>query len=146
MSLSRQSSYSSISSDSDFEDNYLIRKLHRDYRHEPFYYDGISDDELHSHLNSEFGKVIDSKKYDVAFSSENLLHDDGGDYVIFDPDVNCQINSICFGDFFGDEEGSYRVDDYIIEKNTMSHYQKVFLIQCLKFAKDLHLWIKTISY
>ena len=51
MSLSL--TFSSISSDSDYEDDYPIRKSYKD---EPFYYDGISDEELHSHLNRELKK------------------------------------------------------------------------------------------
>ena len=52
MSLSR--TFSSISSDSDDEDDYPIRKSHTGYRDEPFYYDGILDEELHFCLNREF--------------------------------------------------------------------------------------------
>ena len=69
---------------------------------EPFYYDGIPDEELHSHLNNEFEKVINLKKYDVAFLTKNLLYDDGGGYVlIFDPYIRCIVPSQWFGHFSG---------------------------------------------
>ena len=64
MSLSL--TFSSISSDSDYEDDYPIRKSYKD---EPFYYDGISDEELHSHLNREFEERVNWIKYGVCFSS-----------------------------------------------------------------------------
>lgn len=60
MSLSGQNSFSSISSsDSDFEDDfYPFRDSPRTYKDEPYYYDGISDDEINYCLNNEFENVI----------------------------------------------------------------------------------------
>ena len=70
MSLSR--TFSSASSDSDYiyEDDYfyLIRKSLGDYRDEPFYYDGISDEELHHRLNIEFEEKVNWERYDIGFS------------------------------------------------------------------------------
>lgn len=85
MSLSRQSSTSSISSSgSDFEDYYPIRDSPITYKDEPYYYDGISDEELHSHLNDGFEYVINLNKYGIAFSSKDILNDEGGDYIYYD--------------------------------------------------------------
>ena len=85
MSLSRQSSASSISSSgSDFEDYYPIRDSPITYKDEPYYYDGISDEELHSHLNDGFEYVINLNKYGIAFSSKDILNDEGGDYIYYD--------------------------------------------------------------
>lgn len=78
MSLSL--TFSSISSDSDYEDDYPIRKSYKD---KPFYCDGISDEELHSHLNREFEERVTWIKYGVCFSSENLLHDDMVVIILF---------------------------------------------------------------
>ena len=36
-------------------------------------------------MNNEFEKVLNSKKYDIAFSSKDLQHDCKGDYIIYDP-------------------------------------------------------------
>ena len=85
MSLSRQSSTSSISSSgSDFEDYYPIRDSPITYKDEPYYYDGISDEELHSHLNDGFEYVINLNKYGIAFSSKDILNYEGGDYIYYD--------------------------------------------------------------
>ena len=82
MSLSRESSTSSISSSgSDFEDYYLFRYSPRTYKDEPYYYYGISDEEIHSCLNNEFKKVINAQKYGIAFSSKDILNDEGGNYI-----------------------------------------------------------------
>lgn len=72
MGLSR--TFSSASSDSDYEDYcfYLIRKSHRDYRDEPFYYDGISDEELHHRLNIEFEEKVNWERYDIGFCEEDI--------------------------------------------------------------------------
>ena len=72
MSLSR--TFSSASSDSDYKDDcfYLIRKSHGDYRDEPFYYDGISDEELHHRLNIEFGEKVNCERYDIGFCEEDI--------------------------------------------------------------------------
>ena len=85
MSLLRQSSTSSIStSASDFEDYYLFRYSPRTYKDEPHYYYGISDEEIHSCLNNEFKKVVNARKYGIAFSSKDILNDEGGDYIYYD--------------------------------------------------------------
>lgn len=94
-----------------------MRYSPRIYKDEPFYYDGIPDEELHFHLNNEFEKVINLKKYDVAFLTKNLLYDDGRGYVIFDPYIRCTVPSKWFGHFINDEEGTYQVDvDFISKK------------------------------
>ena len=51
---------------------YLIRKSHGDYRDEPFYYDGISDEELHHRLNIEFGEKVNCERYDIGFCEEDI--------------------------------------------------------------------------
>ena len=72
MSLSR--TFSSASSDTDYEDDcfHLIRKSHGDYRDEPFYYDGISDEELHHRLNTEFEENVNWERYDIGFCEEDI--------------------------------------------------------------------------
>ena len=72
MSLSR--TFSSTSSDSDYENDYfyLIRKPHGDYRDEPFYYDGISDEELHHRLNIEFEENVNWERYGIGFCEEDI--------------------------------------------------------------------------
>ena len=120
--------FSSISSDSDYEDDYPIRKSYKD---EPFYYDGISDEELHSHLNREFEERVNWIKYGVCFSSENRLHDDGGDYIIYEPYNGCDIvdNNI-HGDFsVKEKEFISLVTKILLKRNTLNQNQKVFLIQ-----------------
>ena len=95
MSLSRQSSTSSISSSgSDFEDYYPIRDSPITYKDEPYYYDGISDEELHSHLNDGFEYVINLNKYGIAFSSKDILNDEGGDYIYYDVEEREAIKEI----------------------------------------------------
>ena len=77
MSLSR--TFSSASSDNDYKDDcfYLIRKSHGDYRDEPFCYDGISDGELHHHLNIEFErslrKRVIGKDMILVFARKTLI-------------------------------------------------------------------------
>ena len=126
MSLSL--TFSSISSDSDYEDDYPIRKSYKD---EPFYYDGISDEELHSHLNREFEERVNWIKYGVCFSSENRLHDDGGDYIIYDPYNGCDIvDTNIHGDFsVKEKEFISLVTKILLKRNTLNQNQKVFLIQ-----------------
>ena len=126
MSLSL--TFSSISSDSDYEDDYQIRKSYKD---EPFYYDGISDEELHSHLNREFEERVNWIKYGVCFSSENRLHDDGGDYIIYEPYDGCDIvDTNIHGDFSVKEmEFISLVTKILLKRNTLNQNQKVFLIQ-----------------
>ena len=126
MSLSL--TFSSISSDSDYEDDYPIRKSYKD---EPFYYDGISDEELHSHLNREFEERVNWIKYGVCFSSENRLHDDGGDYIIYEPYDGCDIvDTNIHGDFSVKEmEFISLVTKILLKRNTLNQNQKVFLIQ-----------------
>ena len=72
MGLSR--TFSSASSDSDYEDYCfdLIRKSHGDYRDEPFYYDGISDEELHHRLNIEFEEKVNWERCDIGFCEEDI--------------------------------------------------------------------------
>ena len=72
MSLSR--TFSSASSDSDYENDCfcLIRKSHGDYRDEPFYYDDISDGELHHHLNIQFEEKVNWERYDIGFCEEDI--------------------------------------------------------------------------
>ena len=72
MSLSR--TFSSTSSDSDYEDHcfYLIRKSHGDYRDEPFYYVGVSDEELRHRLNIEFEEKVNWERYDIGFCEEDI--------------------------------------------------------------------------
>lgn len=120
--------FSSISSDSDYEDDYPIRKSYKD---EPFYYDGISDEELHSHLNREFEERVNWIKYGVCFSSENRLHDDGGDYIIYEPYDGCDIvDTNIHGDFSVKEmEFISLVTKILLKRNTLNQNQKVFLIQ-----------------
>ena len=120
--------FSSISSDSDYEDDYPIRKSYKD---EPFYYDGISDEELHSHLNREFEERVNWIKYGVCFSSENRLHDDGGDYIIYDPYNGCDIvDTNIHGDFsVKEKEFISLVTKILLKRNTLNQNQKVFLIQ-----------------
>ena len=126
MSLSL--TFSSISSDSDYEDDYPIRKSYKD---EPFFYDGISDEELHSHLNREFEERVNWIKYGVCFSSENRLHDDGGDYIIYEPYDGCDIvDTNIHGDFSVKEmEFISLVTKILLKRNTLNQNQKVFLIQ-----------------
>ena len=126
MSLSL--TFSSISSDSDYEDDYPIRKSYKD---EPFYYDGISDEELHSHLNREFEERVNWIKYGVCFSSENRLHDDGGDYIIYEPYNGCDIvDTNIHGDFsVKEKEFISLVTKILLKRNTLNQNQKVFLIQ-----------------
>ena len=126
MSLSL--TFSSISSDSDYEDDYPIQKSYKD---EPFYYDGISDEELHSHLNREFEERLNWIKYGVCFSSENRLHDDGGDYIIYEPYDGCDIvDTNIHGDFSVKEmEFISLVTKILLKRNTLNQNQKVFLIQ-----------------
>lgn len=126
MSLSL--TFSSISSDSDYEDDYPIRKSYKD---EPFYYDGISDEELHSHLNREFEERVNWIKYGVCFSSENRLHDDGGDYIIYEPYDGCDIvDTNIHGDFsVKEKEFISLVTKILLKRNTLNQNQKVFLIQ-----------------
>ena len=126
MSLSL--TFSSISSDSDYEDAYPIRKSYKD---EPFYYDGISDEELHSHLNREFEERVNWIKYGVCFSSENRLHDDGGDYIIYEPYNGCDIvDTNIHGDFsVKEKEFISLVTKILLKRNTLNQNQKVFLIQ-----------------
>ena len=126
MSLSL--TFSSISSDSDYEDDYPIRKSYKD---EPFYYDGISDEELHSHLNREFEERVNWIKYGVCFSSGNRLHDDGGDYIIYEPYDGCDIvDTNIHGDFSVKEmEFISLVTKILLKRNTLNQNQKVFLIQ-----------------
>ena len=120
--------FSSISSDSDYEDDYPIRKSYKD---EPFYYDGISDEELHSHLNREFEERVNWIKYGVCFSSENRLHDDGGDYIIYEPYDGCDIvDTNIHGDFSVKEmEFISLVTKILLKRNTLNQNQKVFSIQ-----------------
>ena len=120
--------FSSISSDSDYEDDYPIRKSYKD---EPFYYDGISDEELHSHLNREFEERVNWIKYGVCFSSENRLHDDGGDYIIYEPYNGCDIvDTNIHGDFsVKEKEFISLVTKILLKRNTLNQKQKVFLIQ-----------------
>ena len=120
--------FSSISSDSDYEDDYPIRKSYKD---EPFYYDGISDEELHSHLNREFEERVNWIKYGVCFSSENRLHDDGGDYIIYEPYSGCDIvDTNIHGDFsVKEKEFISLVTKILLKRNTLNQNQKVFLIQ-----------------
>lgn len=120
--------FSSISSDSDYEDDYPIRKSYKD---EPFYYDGISDEELHSHLNREFEERVNWIKYGVCFSSENRLHDDGGDYIIYEPYNGCDIvDTNIHGDFsVKEKEFISLVTKILLKRNTLNQNQKVFLIQ-----------------
>lgn len=120
--------FSSISSDSDYEDDYPIRKSYKD---EPFYYDGISDEELHSHLNREFEERVNWIKYGVCFSSENRLHDDGGDYIIYEPYDGCDIvDTNIHGDFsVKEKEFISLVTKILLKRNTLNQNQKVFLIQ-----------------
>ena len=126
MSLSL--TFSSISSDSDYEDDYPIRKSYKD---EPFFYDGISDEELHSHLNREFEERVNWIKYGVCFSSENRLHDDGGDYIIYEPYDGCDIvDTNIHGDFsVKEKEFISLVTKILLKRNTLNQNQKVFLIQ-----------------
>ena len=126
MSLSL--TFSSISSDSDYEDDYPIRKSYKD---EPFYYDGISDEELHSHLNREFEERVNWVKYGVCFFSENLLHGDGGDYIIYEPYNGCDIvDTNIHGDFsVKEKEFISLVTKILLKRNTLNQNQKVFLIQ-----------------
>ena len=72
MSLSR--TFSSASSDNDYENDCfcLIRKSHGDYRDEPFYYDDISDGELHHHLNIQFEEKVNWERYDIGFCEEDI--------------------------------------------------------------------------
>ena len=120
--------FSSISSESDYEDDYPIRKSYKD---EPFYYDGISDEELHSHLNREFEERVNWIKYGVCFSSENRLHDDGGDYIIYEPYNGCDIvDTNIHGDFsVKEKEFISLVTKILLKRNTLNQNQKVFLIQ-----------------
>ena len=120
--------FSSISSDSDYEDDYPIRKSYKD---EPFYYDGISDEELHSHLNREFEERVNWIKYGVCFSSENRLHDDGGDYIIYERYNGCDIvDTNIHGDFsVKEKEFISLVTKILLKRNTLNQNQKVFLIQ-----------------
>ena len=120
--------FSSISSDSDYEDDYPIRKSYKD---EPFYYDGISDEELHSHLNREFEERVNWIKYGVCFSSENRLHEDGGDYIIYEPYNGCDIvDTNIHGDFsVKEKEFISLVTKILLKRNTLNQNQKVFLIQ-----------------
>lgn len=120
--------FSSISSDSDYEDDYPIRKSYKD---EPFYYDGISDEELHSHLNREFEERVNWIKYGVCFSSENRLRDDGGDYIIYEPYNGCDIvDTNIHGDFsVKEKEFISLVTKILLKRNTLNQNQKVFLIQ-----------------
>ena len=120
--------FSSISSDSDYEDDYPIRKSYKD---EPFYYDGISDEELHSHLNREFEERVNWIKYGVCFSSENRLHDDGGDYIIYEPYNGCDIvDTNIHGDFsVKEKEFISLVTKILLKRNTLNQNQKEFLIQ-----------------
>ena len=115
MSLSRQCSFSTVSSVSDYEDDcfYPIWKLHGDYRDESYYYDGISDEELHSLLNREFEEKVDWEIYDIGFCEEDLLYDDGGAYILYNSDNECQlVHTEDYGDFSGDEEGVYQLGEY----------------------------------
>ena len=110
---------------------YSIRKSHRDYRDEPFYYDGISDEELHFRLNREFEERVNWIKYGVCFSSENLLHDDSGDYIIFESYYGCDlVDTNIHGDFSGNGEGVYEFgyEDFV-EKEYIKPKPKMFLIQ-----------------
>ena len=120
--------FSSISSDSDYEDDYPIRKSYKD---EPFYYDGISDEELHSHLNREFEERVNWVKYGVCFFSENLLHGDVGDYIIYEPYNGCDIvDTNIHGDFsVKEKEFISLVTKILLKRNTLNQNQKVFLIQ-----------------
>ena len=72
MSLSR--TFSSASSGTDYENDCfcLIRKSQGDYRDEPFYYDGISDEELHHRLNIEFEEKVNWERYDIGFCEEDI--------------------------------------------------------------------------
>ena len=52
-------------------------------------------------------------KYGVGFSSENLFYDNGGNYILYEPDNDCQL---FYGDYldnlFGEEEGVHQVGEY----------------------------------
>ena len=133
MSLSL--TFSSISSDSDYEDDYPIRKSYKD---EPFYYDGISDEELHSHLNREFEERVNWIKYGVCFSSENRLHDDGGDYIIYEPYNGCDIvDTNIHGDFSGKGEGVYEFgyEDFVEKEYIKTKPKSVFDSMIKNFKK-----------
>lgn len=121
MSLSRQSSFSSVSSDSDYEEDcfYPIQKSHGYYRDFDYYYDGISNEDLQSRFNEEFERKVNWERYDIGFCKEDLLHDDGGEYILFEPYNQNQIVGVgYYGDFSSDEEGVYRLGEYdFVAKN-----------------------------
>ena len=52
------------------------------------------------------------ERYDIGFCKEDLYHDDGGNYILYDPDdEGSLVNTDYYGAFSGDEEGCYRVGD-----------------------------------
>ena len=76
------------------------------------YYDGISNEDLHSRFNKEFERKVNWERYDIGFCKEELFHDDGGDYILYDPDNEGQlVDTYYYGDFSGVEEGCYRLSD-----------------------------------
>ena len=79
-----------FSSEIDFEED-GFSSIPRIFTDELFYYDGISDEELHLNLNREFEEKVNWIKYDILFSSDNLLHDNGGEYILYEPYNGGQI-------------------------------------------------------
>ena len=132
-------------SDIDFEDD-GFSPIPRILTDEPFYYAGISDEELHFNLNREFEEKVNWIKYGILFSSDNLLHDNGGEYILCEPYNGGQIVDR-FGDCYGCVEGIHHVgEDDFVEKQYIKPKPISVFDSMLKMFKKENLWIKNVSY